>query len=55
MRSAEGKAYEFFLNMSEEEKEISEAFGKDLLTGREALGSLRLLPYGAAVLEQEIS
>lgn len=55
VRSAEGKAYEFFLNMSEEEKEISEAFGKDLLTGREALGGLRLLPYGAAVLEQEIS
>ncbi len=50
VRFGEHARYEFFLNMADRENEVLNVQGRDLLSGKNLCGTLRLEPYGAAVI-----
>lgn len=54
VRAAGNRRYEFYLNMTDRETEVSDVQGEDILTGEKLQGTLAMGPYGVAVVMPEI-
>lgn len=50
-RSADGERYGFYLNLADNETEVKNVHGFDLVSGKEIDGTLKLANYGVAVVK----